>query len=163
MSPSSSLPEPMSKTRLRLWLRLLKATSGIESEIRRRLRDNCDTTLPRFDVLSALSRYPDGLKMSEISSLLKVSNGNVTGIVERLVEDGLAQRHAVPGDKRANRVRLTEEGLSVFADLAAKHERWIDELMSGLDQSAIETCNGLFDQFGTTSDNETLLEKAGTE
>ncbi|MEP3428629.1 MAG: MarR family transcriptional regulator [Roseibium sp.] len=163
MSPVSPQTEPMSKMRLRLWLRLLKATSGIEAEIRRRLRDECETTLPRFDVLSALSRYPDGLKMSEISALLKVSNGNVTGIVERLVDDGLALRLAVPGDKRANRVKLTGEGQSAFSDLAAKHEYWIDELMVGLDQTAIETCNGLFDQFGTSTDVEKTLEKVATE
>ncbi|WP_420412666.1 MarR family winged helix-turn-helix transcriptional regulator [Roseibium sp.] len=152
--------EPISKTRLRLWLRLLKATSGIEAEIRRRLRDECDTTLPRFDVLSALSRYPDGLKMSEISVLLKVSNGNVTGIVERLVDDGHAERLAVPGDKRANRVKLTSEGHAMFADLAAKHESWIDELMSGLDRPAIDACNGIFEQFGSSVEADTNSSKA---
>ena len=152
MAQASAHAERVSKARLRLWLRLLKATSGIETEIRRRLRDECDTTLPRFDVLSALSRYPEGLKMSEISALLKVSNGNVTGIVERLVEDGLALRLAVPGDRRANRVTLTADGHNVFADLAAKHETWINDLMAGLDETAIDTCNGLFDQFGTTTD-----------
>lgn len=155
--------EPMSKTRLRLWLRLLKATSGIEAEIRRRLRDDCDTTLPRFDVLSALARYPDGLKMSEISDLLKVSNGNVTGIVERLVEDGHAMRMAVPGDKRANRVKLTADGHSVFADLAAKHESWIDELMSGLDGAAIKACNNIFEQFERSGEGQTQNIKAGSK
>lgn len=154
--------EPISKTRLRLWLRLLKATSGIEAEIRRRLRDECETTLPRFDVLSALSRYPGGLKMSEISLLLKVSNGNVTGIVERLVEDGLAVRMAVLGDKRANLVKLTEKGHTMFSDLAARHESWIDELMSGLDRPAIEACNRLFEHFGLPGDPETAIKKAGT-
>ena len=97
--------EAISKTRLRLWLRLLKLTSGIEGELRRKLRDEHDTTLPRFDVMAALARYPDGLKMSDLSRYLKVSNGNVTGIVDRLVEDGLALRVAVPGDKRANLAR----------------------------------------------------------
>ena len=57
----------LSKERLRLWLRLLKASSAIEAELRRRLRDRHGTTLPRFDVMSALARSPEGLKMSEIS------------------------------------------------------------------------------------------------
>ncbi|EEE46988.1 MarR family winged helix-turn-helix transcriptional regulator [Roseibium alexandrii] len=161
MAAHDTSAEPISKSRLRLWLRLLKATSGIETELRRRLRDECDTTLPRFDVLSALSRYPDGLKMSEISAFLKVSNGNVTGIVERLVEDGHAVRMAVPGDKRANRVKLTSEGHAIFADLAAKHEGWIDELMGGLDRTAIAACNEIFEQFGSSGEPETALKKAG--
>jgi len=75
--------EPVSKSRLRLWLKLLKLTGSLEAEIRRRLRDGHQTTLPRFDVMAALARYPAGLKMSELSGYLKVSNGNVTGIVRK--------------------------------------------------------------------------------
>ncbi|MEM7259261.1 MAG: MarR family transcriptional regulator, partial [Pseudomonadota bacterium] len=122
--------EPESKTRLRLWLKLLKLSSGIEAELRRRLRDDHSTTLPRFDVLAALSRYRDGLKMSELSGYLKVSNGNVTGIVDRLTEEGLVLRETVPGDKRAQRARLTPKGQKAFNALAAKHESWIDECFS---------------------------------
>ena len=124
--------EPTSKTRLRLWLRLLKLTSGIEGTLRRRLRDDHDTTLPRFDVLAALSRYPQGLKMSDLSDYLKVSNGNVTGIVDRLTEEGLVLRVAVPGDRRAQLARLTPKGQAAFDALARHHEVWVDDLLSGL-------------------------------
>jgi DNA-binding MarR family transcriptional regulator len=96
------------------------------------LRERHDTTLPRFDVMAALSRHPEGLKMSALSQFLKVSNGNVTGIVERLVSEGLAHRVAQPGDRRAQIVRLTPKGEAGFATLAADHEAWIDELLGGL-------------------------------
>lgn len=125
--------EPDSKSRLRLWLRLLKATRAIEGELRGRLRDEFGTTLPRFDVMSALNRYPDGLKMSELSGVLKVSNGNVTGIVDRLADDGLLVRVAVPNDRRAARVRLTSAGRKEFARQAAAHEDWIDDLLNAVD------------------------------
>lgn len=128
----------LSKDRLRLWLKLLKASGMIEEELRRRLRRDCDWTLPRFDVMSALNRYPDGLKMSEISMLLRVSNGNITGIVDKLAEDGLALRVAVPGDRRANRVHLTAKGREVFAQHAAVHESWVDELLGGLNKDDID-------------------------
>lgn len=123
---------PLSKNRLRLWLRLLKTTGEIEAELRRRLRAEFDTTLPRFDVMAALARAPEGLRMSEISARLRVSNGNITGIVDRLVLEGLALRIAVPGDRRAMVARLTPHGQSVFAEQAAAHEGWINELLSGL-------------------------------
>lgn len=129
----SGKPTSMSKERLRLWLKLLKASSLIEEEVRRRLRAEHDWTLPRFDVMSALSRASEGLKMSEISRMLRVSNGNITGIVDKLTHEGLAQRVAVPGDRRAQLVRLTDKGRAVFDDHAADHETWIDELLSGLD------------------------------
>jgi len=141
----STPPSSLSKDRLRLWLKLLKTSSSIEAELRRRLRDRFGSTLPRFDVMSALARTPEGLKMSEISSLLKVSNGNVTGIVERLVEDGHALRLAVPGDRRANRVKLTAAGSRAFAELAAEHESWIGEMLGDLGPDQIETLSSLLD------------------
>lgn len=124
--------EPASKDRLRLWLRLLKITRLIEADLRERLRVEFATTLPRFDVMAALNRREKGLKMSEISSVLQVSNGNVTGIVDRLCEEGLALREAVPGDRRAARVRLTRQGAEEFARQAQAHEAWIDAHLAGL-------------------------------
>ncbi len=127
----------LSKDRLRLWLKLLKVQTTIEGALRRRLRDEFGTTLPRFDVMSALARHPEGLRMSDISGLLKVSNGNVTGIVDRLVEDGQALRVAVPGDRRAQQVRLTPAGSRAFAEQARAHEAWLSDLIRALDGSAI--------------------------
>lgn len=126
-------PGPASKERLRLWLRLLAVQREIENEVRERLRVEHDTTLPRFDVLAALDRSEAGLKMSELSGELRVSNGNVTGIVDRLVNDGLIMRAPVPGDRRAMTVRLTQKGREVFAGMAEAHEGWIDELLGAAD------------------------------
>ncbi|MBF9030306.1 MarR family transcriptional regulator [Rhodobacterales bacterium HKCCE3408] len=134
-------PQPaesaLSKDRLRLWLKLLKASRLVEDEVRRRLRAECDWTLPRFDVMSVLARAPDGLRMGDISKRLRVSAGNVTGIVDKLTDEGLALRVAVPGDRRASRVRLTARGREVFAEHAALHEAWIDEILGGLDEGAV--------------------------
>ncbi|MCK7611775.1 MarR family winged helix-turn-helix transcriptional regulator [Roseibium sediminicola] len=123
--------DQLSKARLRLWLKLLKSVNGIEAEIRRNLRDGHNTTLPRFDVMSALARFPEGLKMSDLSTFLKVSNGNVTGIVDKLTEEGLAERVAVPGDRRAQLARLTGKGRTAFEELALHHENWINGLLDG--------------------------------
>lgn len=120
-----------SKARLRLWLRLLGVTRLVEAELRERLRA-LDTTLPRFDVMAALARAPLGLRMSELSAVLRVSNGNVTGIVDRLEAEGLAVRDPVEGNRRAFQVRLTAAGLASFADLAARHEAWVDELLGAV-------------------------------
>ncbi|AZV80765.1 MarR family transcriptional regulator (plasmid) [Parasedimentitalea marina] len=123
-------PETPSKERLRLWLRFLKASRTIEATLREHLRKEFETTLPRFDVMAALSRFDDGLKMSQLSGVLRVSNGNVTGIVDRLAEDGFLVRVQVPGDRRASLVRLTRRGTEEFARQAAAHEAWVDEMLS---------------------------------
>ncbi len=117
---------------LRLWLRLLTCTQLIERQVRARLRERFDTTLPRFDLMSALWRYPDGLKMNELSRHLMVTGGNVTGIVDPLEKEGLVERTDDPVDRRAWRVRLTRAGRKAFAEMAQAHEEWIVELLGGL-------------------------------
>ena len=123
------------KQKLRIWLRLLKVSRNIEAELRERFRLEFASTLPRFDVLAALDRAPQGLKMSQLSSVLKVSNGNVTGIIDRQVNDGLVVRAPVGGDKRAMMVKLTEQGQAHFSDMAKAHSQWLNELMSDIDQN----------------------------
>lgn len=117
------------KDRVRLWLRLLKVVRGIETELRDKLRRDHNTTLPRFDVMSALSRHPDGLKMSHLSGVLRVSNGNVTGIADRLSDEGLVERVPVQNDRRAMVLRLTAAGHAEFATQAQAHEVWINEML----------------------------------
>jgi len=129
-------PDESDKIRLRLWLRLLKMSRGIEGQLRENFRTEFDSTLPRFDVMAALYRYPKGLKMNELSGVLKVSNGNVTGIVDRLLNDGLndglISRNPVPGDRRALLVCLTSRGKKEFKQQAEQHEQWIDELLASI-------------------------------
>lgn len=120
------------KARLRLWVRLLRLSRSVEGELRERLKSRFATTLPRFDVMAALWRAPGGMMMSELSRFLLVSNGNVTGIVDRLVAEGLVARAAREGDRRASVVRLTEAGRDAFAAMAEAHARWIDELLGGI-------------------------------
>jgi DNA-binding MarR family transcriptional regulator len=117
---------------LRLWLRLLTCSQLIERQVRARLRERFETTLPRFDLMSQLWRYPDGLKMNQLSRHLMVTGGNVTGIVDPLEKDGLVERAAEPADRRAYRVRLTPAGRKAFAEMARVHEGWVVEMLGGL-------------------------------
>jgi DNA-binding MarR family transcriptional regulator len=121
-----------SKQSLRLWLKLLSCSTTIEKKARQMLSDRFDTTLPRFDVMAALDREPDGLTMSGLSECLLVSNGNVTAIVARLVEDGLVTRTQDRTDRRVLRVKLTPKGRREFRLWAAAHEAWIEHLLGDL-------------------------------
>lgn len=117
---------------LRLWLQMLRVTRHVEAQLRERLRREFGTTLPRFDVLAALDRAPEGLSMTELSRALKVSNGNVTGIVDRLVADALVTRARGAHDRRSSRVALTAAGKEQFARMARVHASWIDEILAPL-------------------------------
>ncbi|CAB3801801.1 hypothetical protein LMG28688_05445 [Paraburkholderia caffeinitolerans] len=117
---------------LRLWLRLLTTTNLVQTELRRRLRSEFDTTLPRFDLMAQLERHPEGLRMTELSRRLMVTGGNVTGITDQLEKEGLVVRDADPEDRRSIAVRLTPEGRAAFDRMAAAHEQWVVEMFGGL-------------------------------
>jgi DNA-binding MarR family transcriptional regulator len=117
---------------LRIWLRLLTCTQLIERRVRSGLREQFETTLPRFDLMAQLDRYPDGLKMNELGRLLMVTGGNVTAIVDQLEKESLVERLDEPGDRRASRIRLTRNGRRSFAEMARVHEQWVVQLLSGL-------------------------------
>jgi DNA-binding MarR family transcriptional regulator len=118
---------------LRVWLRLLSCTTLIENQISSRLRGEFDTTLPRFDVMAQLERFPDGLLMSELSQRLMVSNGNITGITDNLERDGFVERLLLPQDRRARKVRLTNKGREAFNRMAITHETWINDWLGKLE------------------------------
>lgn len=123
---------------LRLWLRLLTCSQLIEKRVRAGLREHFDTTLPRFDLMAQLERHPEGLKMKELSHRLMVTGGNVTGITDQLVAEGLVERTGVEGDRRAFRVRLTDRGRRAFTQMAEQHEHWIVEAFEGLSPRDLE-------------------------
>jgi DNA-binding MarR family transcriptional regulator len=127
------------KDELRLWLRLFTCKELIESEVRRRLRASFDVTLPRFDLMAQLDRAPKGMTLGELSQRMMVSNGNVTGLVERLVEQGLIDRRASDKDRRAQIVTLTSEGQRLFRAMARANANWIGEMLAELSQTDIET------------------------
>ncbi len=142
------------KASLRLWLRLLTCTNFIEREVRARLRRDFSVTLPRFDMMAALERAPDGLSMGELSERLMVSNGNVTGVAERLVQEGLAKRWSPPADRRSSRIALTAHGQKTFAAMAKQHQDWIGEMMSGLNAKERETLMTLLAKVKTSLDTK---------
>ena len=117
---------------LRIWLRLLTCTQLLERQVRSRLRGEFATTLPRFDLMAQLERYPEGLKMNALSRLLMVTGGNITAIVDQLEKEGMVERFDEPGDRRAFRIHLTRAGERSFGEMARAHEAWVVGLLAGL-------------------------------
>lgn len=143
---------------LRLWLRLLTCTQLIEKQVRNELRSQFATTLPRFDLMSQLERSPEGLKMNELSRRMMVTGGNVTGITDQLVAEGLVERINVEGDRRAWRVRLTARGRKLFNEMAQQHEDWIVEAFAGLSGKEIAQLHKLLGKVKQHSHNQSMAE-----
>jgi DNA-binding MarR family transcriptional regulator len=117
---------------LKLWLRMLSCTVKIENEVRTRLRATFGITLPRFDLMAQLERFPDGLRMGELSKRMMVTGGNITGITDQLEQEKLVVRVVDPKDRRSYSVKLTPAGRRAFDEMARVHEGWIAELLHGV-------------------------------
>ena len=117
---------------LRIWLRLLACTTRIEKALSTRLRKEFNTTLARFDLLAQLNRSAGGATMSEVSRLLMVSNGAITGLVQKLEAEGFIHREVDSEDKRTFRLRLSQEGAREFGRMARRHEEWVVSLIGEL-------------------------------
>lgn len=123
---------------LKLWLRLLACTTQLETEVRRRLRQRFGISLARFDYMSQLYRHPEGLRMKALSQSLMVTGGNVTGLTDELERDGLVRREQDAQDRRSSVVHLTTRGRRAFEEMAQEHERWIRQLIGGLDPETVQ-------------------------
>ena len=62
----------------------------------------------------------------------------MTGLTDELQREGLVQRENDPLDRRAWRVRLTPKGKRLFEAMASEHEKWILELLGGLDDKTVQ-------------------------
>jgi DNA-binding MarR family transcriptional regulator len=140
-----------SKRSLSIWLRLYRSVSTIERELQTRLSKHFGVSLSRFDVMSQLDRTEDGLTMGELSDRLLVSNGNVTGLISRLVDDGLVSREIAPGDRRSFRVQLTQDGRTSFAKMAQAHESWVTDILGELDETSAIALNDNIEQLLTNT------------
>jgi DNA-binding MarR family transcriptional regulator len=141
---------------LRLWLRMLTCSQLIEKQVRAGLRDEFNTTLPRFDLMAQLEREPQGMKMNELSRRMMVTGGNITPVTDQLVKEGWIERMELPHDRRAWLVRLTPAGRSLFKKMAKRHEAWIVAAFSSLSQRDVHQLHELLGQVKQHSLSSTL-------
>lgn len=133
------LPIEAAQRRVLVRKRLLACSARIESHLNQKLRKEFDFTLARFDLLDEVARHPDGMKMSEVSSRLMVTAGNVTGLTDRLVAGGLLLREPDPHDGRSFTLRLTPAGYARHAELVRVCDGWLQTLIGDLGHSAETT------------------------
>jgi DNA-binding MarR family transcriptional regulator len=70
--------------------------------------------------------------MSELSRRLMVTNGNLTGLVDRLVREGLVSRTVSPPDRRTQIISLTPAGRAALGAMTPDHAMWVGDMFSGL-------------------------------
>ncbi len=123
---------------LRLWLRMLTCSTLVENRVRSLMRTTFDTTLPRFDLMAQLADAPRGMKMSDLSRRMMVTNGNITGITDQLERDGLVERVKVDTDRRSCLIRLTAKGRQSFRRMSAAYQRWVCDMFQDMPPERLE-------------------------
>jgi DNA-binding MarR family transcriptional regulator len=112
-------------------------------------------TVAQFDLLATLHRSPEaGLRMGELSGRLLVTEGNVTGLVDRLEAGGMVERRADPTDRRALRVRLTPEGRRVAETAVPVVEAELERAFAGLDSGEMRTTQRLLRRARRSAERE---------
>jgi DNA-binding MarR family transcriptional regulator len=135
--------EPGGALAVRAWVRVLavqkQALAAIRDDLEREM------TMPRFDLLANLCRS-DGQTLASLSRSMLVTAGNLTGLVDRAARDGMVERRADPGDRRAWRVHLTPKGQRAFREAERRHAARVAKLFAGLSRGEIEALIRLLDK-----------------
>jgi DNA-binding MarR family transcriptional regulator len=130
--PRAALAGIPSDTKLALRVHLRLATCrNLLMRVARRSVEQWGLTLPQFDVLAELGRAPkEGFTFIELSRLLLVTSGNLTGIVDRLEANGLMVREHDPRDRRLVRIVLTKKGRQLVDEIMPRHARDIQACLA---------------------------------
>ncbi|SDG22621.1 transcriptional regulator, MarR family [Celeribacter baekdonensis] len=142
------------KNETRLWLGILDVHSFIYPELNKRLKELTAISVSKFDVLAQLNRYPEGLSMGDLSARLKVSNGNVSGLVNRLRKDGLVDKTMSTDDRRSFVAVLTPAGQQRFAEAARVHTEVLGKCLSHLDTQTLEDTTAMLKSIVNMPDNK---------
>ncbi|MEE4205129.1 MAG: MarR family transcriptional regulator [Erythrobacter sp.] len=125
---------------LRLWIELLGRSNAIKKDLDARLRAEFGQSLSRFDLLSALHRAgPEGLRASELSQFLLVTDGATSQLTPPLIREELLEREPCPNDRRSVVFRLTPQGSALFERMAQSHREWVCERFEDFSEEEVGT------------------------
>lgn len=140
MSDQSTRQPMQGRTResVRTHLRIATCYNLLMREARQRVVARWNLTLPQFEVLAELARADaGGFTFVELSRLLLVTSGNLTGIVDRLEDQRLVVRQPDAKDRRVIRVALTDKGRRVTEHMLPAHAADIEEILSFMPRAAL--------------------------
>jgi len=97
-----------------------------------------NSSLPRYDVLTALALNRDGLTMGDLAAMLMVTKGNITGVVRRLAQEKLVLKKTSKSDRRVQSVKISAKGVRLWDKMHADYDRMISVLLSGQSETQIQ-------------------------
>jgi DNA-binding MarR family transcriptional regulator len=116
---------------LRVWFRFIRLQRRSTSAIAAVLKE-IGLSIPQFDLLSTLTEQ-EGLSQQELAERLYVTKGNVSGLLDRMVEAGLVERRSPPGDRRSNALFLTAKGRELAEQGLMAQRAYVSRTLGSLD------------------------------
>lgn len=126
---------------LRVWFRFIRLSRRVTAAVAGELRE-LGLSIPQFDVLSTLSER-EGLTQQELAARLYVTKGNVSGLIDRLVEAGLVERRPIPGDRRSHALHLTPAGAEIAARGITAQAAYVARTLGQLDEAELRVFEDL--------------------
>jgi MarR family transcriptional regulator, organic hydroperoxide resistance regulator len=105
------------------WLHLMRIHHKVQRCETASLAEH-NLTLPQFDVLVQL-KHEEGITQQVLADRLFVTKGNVCGLMDRMMEQGLVERRADPEDRRAYMLYLTPKGKQLIETVMPAHSQLI--------------------------------------
>ena len=116
---------------LRIWFRFVRLHRRASGAIAAELRP-LGLSIPQFDLLSTLTEQ-EGLSQQELAERLYVTKGNVSGLLDRMVDAGLVERRSTPDDRRSNALYLTSKGRDLAEKGMAAQKDYVNRTLGTLD------------------------------
>ena len=112
--------------------------------------DKAKITPQQWAVLSTLADEDGPATLVALARRLLVTKQNMTGMMARLEQLGLAERHGDPSDLRSSRVQLTRRGRSLVEKVRPAYAQWIESVGSDVAdrdlQSLVRTVDKLIER-----------------
>src|SRR5437868_5969174 len=88
------------------------------------LFERAKITPQQWSILATLDTSDSAMTLAGLARKLMVSKQNMTGMIARLEQLGLAERHDDPNDLRSSRVQLSRRGRAVVEKFRPLYEQW---------------------------------------
>lgn len=89
-------------------------------------------TFPQFMALLSLERAEGPCRMGPLAAATLQSSACMTGIVNRLLEQGLVQRRRDPQDRRSVVVSLTDAGQHLLGQIRTDRQHTVEQVLNRL-------------------------------
>jgi DNA-binding MarR family transcriptional regulator len=108
-------------------------------------------------LLRVVQRASEPPTIGTVAEVLAIDPSTASRVVDRVVEDGLLERRACDRDRRRARLRVTEDGLELLAELTRRRRELLREITQDWEGDELDRLVGLLERL---QDGFDRLERA---